>query len=399
MLKRACWLVLTFAVIAGATALIAARGRSTSAMLVPVTVHEWGTFTSVAGPDGGAVDWQPLSGPQDLPCFVTKLNPNSIKSLPVGGWLPTIKARVRMETPVLYFYAPTETTVQVKVRFPQGLITEWYPQGKVPPVVLPLNLPNAGGAIAWNDVKVMPGSAADFPTEAGKSHYYAARETDAAPLLVGSQTEKFLFYRGLAGFSIPISAKVTGGGRITIESTSAHEIGHLILFENNGGRVGYRVERGLRGQITLERPTLTNTFASLRNDLERSLIDQGLYAREAKAMIETWHDSWFEEGTRVFYIVPREALDSILPLEIDPKPIEVSRVFVGRLEIIAPAMQDEVEQAILMSDLDTLDKYGRFLEPIALGISARPSMAADPSRMRAALQAVAASHSKTAACR
>src|SRR5581483_2120765 len=34
------------------------------------TVHEWGTFTTVAGEDGRAVDWLPLGGPTDLPCFV-----------------------------------------------------------------------------------------------------------------------------------------------------------------------------------------------------------------------------------------------------------------------------------------------------------------------------------------
>src|SRR5687768_18150308 len=35
-----------------------------------LTVHEWGTFTTVAGTDGRAMDWLPLSGPTDLPCFV-----------------------------------------------------------------------------------------------------------------------------------------------------------------------------------------------------------------------------------------------------------------------------------------------------------------------------------------
>src|SRR4029077_1738179 len=35
-----------------------------------VTVHEWGTFTTVAGPKGDAIDWLPLSGHVDLPCFV-----------------------------------------------------------------------------------------------------------------------------------------------------------------------------------------------------------------------------------------------------------------------------------------------------------------------------------------
>src|SRR6185295_15827997 len=72
-----------------------------------LTVHEWGTFTSVAGADGTAVEWLPLAGPTDLPCFVERSRFN-LK----GG----LSGTVRMETPVLYFYAPRDTTVNVNVR-------------------------------------------------------------------------------------------------------------------------------------------------------------------------------------------------------------------------------------------------------------------------------------------
>ena len=84
-----------------------------------LVVHEWGTFTSVAAEDGTAVDWVPQQGPRDLPCFVDRVQYN------IKGWLP---ARVRMETPVLYFYSTDENAVDVRVRFPQGIITEWYPR-------------------------------------------------------------------------------------------------------------------------------------------------------------------------------------------------------------------------------------------------------------------------------
>src|SRR5207249_4681020 len=107
-----------------------------------VTVHDWGTFTSVAGQDGRAVEWAPFSGPQDLPCFVSELNPESVKSfnfvnfspnnddpgpfpptassVPLNGWLPSLRATVRMEAPVLYFYSPVDATASVRVQFPRG---------------------------------------------------------------------------------------------------------------------------------------------------------------------------------------------------------------------------------------------------------------------------------------
>jgi hypothetical protein len=35
-----------------------------------LTAHEWGTFTSIAGKDGRAATWLPLTGSTDLPAFV-----------------------------------------------------------------------------------------------------------------------------------------------------------------------------------------------------------------------------------------------------------------------------------------------------------------------------------------
>src|SRR5580692_3466759 len=97
-----------------------------------LTVHEWGTFTTVAGPDGQATDWLPLSGPNDLPCFVEhfgnnvlyKYSPDFGAKLTYAEAATRLKAKVRMETPVLYFYSPREEDLNVKVDFPSGLISE-----------------------------------------------------------------------------------------------------------------------------------------------------------------------------------------------------------------------------------------------------------------------------------
>ena len=87
---------------------------------VDFTVHEWGTFTSVAGEDGSAIEWDALDGKNDLPKFVNDFGYRGFK------W--TLKGTVRMETPVMYFYSPRELEAHVKVLFPQGLITECYPR-------------------------------------------------------------------------------------------------------------------------------------------------------------------------------------------------------------------------------------------------------------------------------
>jgi hypothetical protein len=135
MLKRLSALILLPLALARTSAMVGAGDSGSQAPLLKspdLKVHEWGTFTSVAGPDGQAVEWTPLSGPSDLPCFVTILNPTSIKVFGPKAYLPAVRATVRMETPVIYFYSGREQTVRAAVRFPHGVITEWYPQGIVP---------------------------------------------------------------------------------------------------------------------------------------------------------------------------------------------------------------------------------------------------------------------------
>ena len=115
-----------------------------------VTVHEWGTFTTVAGEDGRAVEWLPLGGPVDLPCFVYSFNRLGKISIPFNGAVPdyttarrTLKGTVRMETPVLYFYATRPAIVDVSVQFRRGMFSEWYPRAvvSVPPNYMHLSRP------------------------------------------------------------------------------------------------------------------------------------------------------------------------------------------------------------------------------------------------------------------
>jgi hypothetical protein len=109
---------------------------------------------------------------------------------------------------------------------------------------------------------------------------------------------------------------------------------------------------------------LTARVESLSGDLEEILVARGLYRDEAYAMIQTWRNHWFEEGSRLFYIVPPRFVDTVLPLTVTPAPAQTVRVFVGRLELISPATQRTVAEALASNDNVTLEKYGRFLEPI-----------------------------------
>ncbi|MEX2301064.1 MAG: hypothetical protein WD733_09020 [Bryobacterales bacterium] len=331
-----------------------------------LVTHEWGTFTSVAGPDGRAVRWAGLLGPADLPCFVERLT----------DWNPKLLAgAVRMETPVLYFYSPRPVTISVGVTFPQGWVTEWYPKASsVKPTAYAISSqqvyrsdrtkPLGGGEIRWDAVDVLPGPDLEYPQGKGASPYYAARHTGSAPLRIGEQQEKLIFYRGIGDFEIPVRP-VFRGSALEVSNSSAETIPLAIVFENRGGKIGYRKLPGLQDTVLVETPELTANLADLETELVEYLVEFGLYRAEAKAMLETWSDSWFEEGMRVIYILPRAAVDAVLPLEVVPAPASVARVFVGRVEVLSPWMRKQIEMAAAKSDVPALEKFGRFLMPFA----------------------------------
>jgi hypothetical protein len=329
-----------------------------------VTAHEWGTFTSIAGPDGLAMEWLPLSDHTDLPPFVEHLQNADFK----GG----LRGTIRMETPILYFYSPQETTVSVNVTVSGGFITEWYPHGTVPALDprpdFALTQEHTPGAITWKSVQIQPNAAADFPRENSPSHYYAARQTSAAPLTInsssGPQHEKFLFYRGVSATRPPLTAMLTNENTLALQNHFPAPLPNAILFERRGSNIGYSILGPLADQASFTPPALDGSPDALISDLEGLLISQGLYPDEAHAMLETWKSSWFDEGSRVLYIVPRPFVDSILPLTITPAPQQITRVFVGRLELITPATQQAVVSAFAANDQATLAKYNRFLEPI-----------------------------------
>jgi hypothetical protein len=344
-----------------------------NALQTKYTVHEWGTFTSVAGENGMALDWQPFGGPSDLPCFVHRFQ---------IGYKAVLSGTVRMETPVIYFYAPQAMTSRVRVAFPKGYITEWYP--KATQVARPIGSgsnpatgnvsrnsgirsprPGETDSIEWPKVKIEPDAAPKYPFEFESSHYYAARSTDSASLSASGEAEKFLFYRGVGEFQPPIAVENVSGGSLHVENLSKEALPTVIVFQNENGKIRYRSLRALQSEVTVEIPKTEASLDTLKLDLENALTAQGLFPREAQAMVETWRDSWFEEGTRVIYILPQSEVESILPLQVEPKPERIARVFVGRVEVITPELRTVVENAMRNKDRATLEKYGRFLQPIA----------------------------------
>jgi hypothetical protein len=359
-------------VLAAAT-LLAASFSLHAATDDPFVVHEWGTFTTVQGADGEQISWMPPTS-VDLPEFVYRAEVSGNWSSKAAYIPKDVTAFVRMETPVIYFYSQRERVADVRVLFHGGNITEWYPQGtRVESQATP-GKPAAAHTrqflIEWSRVKILARDTREMSLAAlirdsqpGRGdHYYAARETDANFLRVASlnartpiEFERDLFYRGLGYFQAPLNVSMAPTGSLSLTAREAEQISGMFLIEIHGDSMRYQQLGVAASSVASTLDPNTQPFEALGDvrkramrDMAAELVKQGLYEKEARAMVNTWQDQWYaEEGTRVLYLLPRPWTDRTLELQVTPQPDSVVRVMVGRAELITPTVDQELRKQIL----------------------------------------------------
>ena len=364
--------------------------------------HEWGTFTSMQGADG--VGLEGLQHEEErLPDFVysrTEVRECPLRKLGYKGLeVPVEKVTRKMETPVIYFYAPEPMTARVRVDFVKGLISQWFPvvdelgPPELRPEDGPLDLSTVERSFLEWDIAIDPhaeASKASLPDVAAGDPWAYARETKAAlvstrpriaPRRGPVEDERFLFYRGLGTFDLPLSMTMEAGSKGRLIASGEEDLPEAIAVEMRPDRGRFlrlgRIEAGKPATVDMDQAEWAEagtTADRLGETLKEGLVAQGLYADEARAMVRTWARSWFRTpGLRVLYFLPRAQVDRILPLRIDPVPESIVRVLVGRLEVITPeqeeavaadlidcAGEDETRRQAALTRLLALD---RFLEP------------------------------------
>ncbi|MCA9322543.1 MAG: hypothetical protein KDB53_17510, partial [Planctomycetes bacterium] len=345
-------------------------------------VHEWGTFTSMQGSDGLALEG--LQHEEErLPGFVysrTEVRDCPLREFGYKGLeVPVERVTQKMETPVIYFYANEPLDVRVRVDFVGGLISQWYPvvDRLGPPELVadqgPLDLRTIERSFLEWDLGILPfdaetGRAPVMPP--GVNHddpWRFARETKAAGVRTKPRTEprmgpngeeeNFLFYRGLGTFELPLHAATTDD-RLMLRNTGDLDLPVAFALEMDKKRARFRPLGRVAGHsessLGLEdQPWQFDEVVveELSKALLARLVDQGLFLDEAQAMLKTWSRSWLRSlGTRVIYILPRPTVDALLPLQIEPRPETLVRVLVGRLEIVTRAMERRLEADLRAAD-------------------------------------------------
>ena len=342
------------------------------------TLHEWGTFTSVAGSDGILLPGVERSE-EPLPSFTyahEAMHHNNSISIPSSkgiAWTrPLANVTVRMETPVIYFYTKEPFQARVDVGFKGGTISQWYPQrsgGETLPALkrnekgLPLQAENTldfakgyDGSISW-EVKVEPAGADAFGRvfRGGETPgWLHPRQPDSALVsTMNGEAEKYLFYRGLGRLDPPVRLVATDSS-LKVVNCGAETLQHLLIFDmNDRGEARWSLPAPVPAIMHTGKDALTLPLDSqpYRADWRKPLYENaatmltlaGLTRQEADGMLQTWWASYFgKPGLRVFWVVPPSYVNEVLPLKVTPAPRESVRVILGRTEILTPRFEKQL---------------------------------------------------------
>ena len=377
MTKRTCFLA---AVAAVALAVTTSAPHAWPGLIV----HEWGTFLAMNGSDGVSLDGM-YHEEHALPPFVHARSRDQLH-------LPS--SLVKGETPVIYFYTEVPARVQVRVDFPDGMWTQWYPQASmVGPGLAQLSTPLAprNGRIQWDADVVPPDTArVRLPAAADAALWNHSRDVDAAYVSTVNRAgggaspewERFLFYRGLGQAKLPFDVRVEGG-RLAADATLPEGVEHVFAIHVGNGRGAFSYTRRVTPGVAMDTPIPAlrdglplEAFAERLADVVAArLVESGLYEKEARAMVNTWRTSYFTtDGVRVLFVLPQAWTDRAIPLRIKPTPAQVVRVMVGRIEVLTPARERRAAAAVrdLASPdaqvragaFEALRQEGRYVEPI-----------------------------------
>jgi hypothetical protein len=362
-----------------------------------LVVHEWGTFLSVQGSNGATLGGM-IDSEEKLPLFVRERDLNGRNR---------VSLIQKMETPVTYFYTDLPMTVEVKVDMPRGLLTHWFPAVQTfgPPTSTPARLVSPASFLDWGKVELFPDTPAfvgvNKPVHgvragaAADSTWRFARETDSAlvrvtkagaPVPAGGDVEKFLFYRGLGEFDLPLSV-VSGGTTddviLSLRNRGPDALTSMFAVRVRAGSLQYARLSDLPGlgKRTITTATAFSTWMpredgvrQVKQQLTAALAKEGLFAREALAMTNTWESSYFHnDGLRILYVLPRRLVDELIPIHIKPAPERLERVMVGRVEVLTPAQESELlrhvvnlesaDKKVRDTAQSALDRLGRLKEP------------------------------------
>jgi hypothetical protein len=323
-----------------------------------LVVHEWGVFTvfndvKLANANRRQ-EWDSLP-----PYFYRQFPKERLRWVP-AAW----------DKPIVYFYArPASLRVNVRVMFPNGVPVVWWPAAADPVddgghrTTTDPRTPRPFRALTWEawlgervpaHVGQAPfgggpgkpsGKVADFPLPKdcwlmqarlpSATQLTVIGNIDGPPKVIfpGSkdrpETERFLYYDGLVPAPDYLRCDKVDAVSVTLHNAAKFDIGRLFVVDRRTrGAVGFAsvgseapLKAGAHRKIAPARMAAADWPAAGVKEVRRALIEAGLFAPEADALLAIWQKRLFEaDGVTVFHLLPAAEYNRMLPLSILPAP-------------------------------------------------------------------------------
>ncbi|KAH6904681.1 hypothetical protein BKA70DRAFT_1431978 [Coprinopsis sp. MPI-PUGE-AT-0042] len=190
--------------------------------------------------------------------------------------------RLRGDKPVIYVYPPAGKTVEAQVNL--SLVPEWEFSATYP--VVPAKARPAGGqTVSWKVQTLPDGSLRDTQTGMDVSYLYWEADTTAVGLL-----------------SPPASPLANG--------------------------IGQALEKFIPNRPTLnDSNSVVLPLQELTLYLDKALLALGLHTEARTSFITYWLPSFNKHKNVALRFLPQEAYEKAAPLDVQPKPDIVARIF------------------------------------------------------------------------
>jgi hypothetical protein len=331
-----------------------------------LVVHEWGIFRvhndiDLANADMRAV-WDGL--------------PKFVYGQVSGRDLPRFWRNVELvDKPVLFFHSPDPIDVELRIDFPTGFPGVWWPGTQTPAIRYGTLTPAAKDGepfrfLEWQlslkePPKGMRKDVAMHPVE--DKHWVKtlrAVQADDVFARVGEQNqgcerERFVYYDGLLprGKWVEITVEKE---KIALANRAEHPVFDVTVVDRRTAghtrvaRMAKLDSKATIKELEFKEEDAKDWPASGHDALTRQLKDAGLFEDEAKSLVELWKEELFSSpGLTLFYRLPQEEYDRLLPLKMKPRPEKLARVGLVQHPHCEPDLAERV--AALAKDLDNDD--------------------------------------------
>ena len=399
------WPGLLTLLFAGAAALLwAADDKKPDEPVKGFLVHEWGVWHVHDNLDLANADMRTQW--DELPPFV--YGQTTTRELP-SHW--DNESRTIILKPVLFLHAPRAMQAEVRVDFPKGMPAVWWPatehpayQGNDEEDVDRKKSEKMAKFLEWKLHLQQPLQGQRSPVRPlDKPHWMQAlREVKCDDVYVsigqrklGMEHEKFVYYDGLLPRLKALSIKIDKE-KVVLKNQEKYAVFDLWVVDNRAagqpcvGRLP-RLDAGASTELDLAPMRKARWEENAAEVLTMQLKDAGLNLDEAKSLVTIWTADFFRSaGVTLFYRVPQEEYDRLLPLTVRPRPEKIVRVGLVQQIPFDADFAERIAHLVKQLDNDDFDKREaaqRELEklgPVAFGYLRRlqPTVTAPEAKRR-----------------